>query len=140
MFFFYFSLALSLIKSLLNNIGNNNFLNSNGPGMDPWGVPAAAEPFHSLFSHGREDSGWVRCGRKVEGTEGLIVTQHPPYCDMRPMLIPRCHDVGKSLKKTHIRSGSTGVRTRDLPNAKWRARRLATVLGWNLAVHLQISF
>jgi hypothetical protein len=50
-YFFYFSLALSLIKSLLNNIGNNNFLNSNGPGMDPWGVPAAAEPFHSLFSH-----------------------------------------------------------------------------------------
>jgi hypothetical protein len=50
-YFFYFSLALSLIKSLLNNIGNNNFLNSNGPGMDPWGVPAAVEPFHSLFSH-----------------------------------------------------------------------------------------
>ncbi|KAH0821511.1 hypothetical protein GEV33_001280 [Tenebrio molitor] len=27
------------------------------------------------------------------------------------------------------RSGGTGVRTRDLPNAKWRPRHLATVLG-----------
>jgi hypothetical protein len=35
---------------------------------------------------------------------------------------------GKPLKKTHTWSGSTGVRTRDLPNVKWRARRLATVL------------
>jgi hypothetical protein len=48
---------------------------------------------------------------------------------MRPVLIPRCDGVGKPLKKTHTRSGGTGVRTRDLPNAKWRARRLATVLG-----------
>ncbi|KAH0809440.1 hypothetical protein GEV33_013352 [Tenebrio molitor] len=30
------------------------------------------------------------------------------------------------------RSGGTGVRTRDLSNAKWRARRLATVLGCGL--------
>jgi hypothetical protein len=36
--------------------------------------------------------------------------------------------VGKPLKKTHTWSGGTGVRTRDLPNVKWRARRLATVL------------
>jgi hypothetical protein len=43
--------------------------------------------------------------------------------------IPRCDDVGKPLKKTHTRSGGTGVRTRDLPNVKWRAKRLATVLG-----------
>jgi hypothetical protein len=37
--------------------------------------------------------------------------------------------VGKPLKKTHTWSGGTGVRTRDLRNVKWRARRLATVLG-----------
>jgi hypothetical protein len=48
---------------------------------------------------------------------------------MRPVLIPRWDIVGKPLKKTHYRSGGTGVRTRDLPNAKWRARRLAIVLG-----------
>jgi hypothetical protein len=48
---------------------------------------------------------------------------------MRPVLIPRCDVVGKPQKKTYYRSGGTGVRTRDLPNAKWRARRLATVLG-----------
>jgi hypothetical protein len=40
--------------------------------------------------------------------------------------------VGKPLKKTHTWSGGTGVRTRDLPNVKWRARRLATVLGRNM--------
>jgi hypothetical protein len=37
--------------------------------------------------------------------------------------------VGKPLKKTHYRSGGTGVRTRDLPNVKCGARRSATVLG-----------
>jgi hypothetical protein len=37
--------------------------------------------------------------------------------------------MGKPLKKTHTWSGGTGVRTRDLPNVKWRARRLATKLG-----------
>jgi hypothetical protein len=50
---------------------------------------------------------------------------------MTPVLIPRCNGVGKPLKKTHTRSGGTGVRTRDLPNAKWRAKRLATVLGFS---------
>jgi hypothetical protein len=35
---------------------------------------------------------------------------------------------GEALKKTHTWSGGTGVRTRDLPNIKWRARRLATIL------------
>jgi hypothetical protein len=38
--------------------------------------------------------------------------------------------VGKPLKKTHTWSGGTGVRTRNLPNVKCRARRLATVLGY----------
>jgi hypothetical protein len=42
--------------------------------------------------------------------------------------IPRC-DVGKLLKKIHTWSGGTGVRTRDLPNVKWRVRPLTTVLG-----------
>jgi hypothetical protein len=37
--------------------------------------------------------------------------------------------VGKPLKKTHTWSDGTGVRTRDLPNVKCGARRLATVLG-----------
>jgi hypothetical protein len=43
--------------------------------------------------------------------------------------IPRCDGVEKLLKKTHTWSGGTGVRTRNLPYVKWRARRLATVLG-----------
>jgi hypothetical protein len=45
------------------------------------------------------------------------------------VIIPRCDGVGKPLKKTHFWYGGTGVRTRDLPNVKWRGRRLATVLG-----------
>jgi hypothetical protein len=46
--------------------------------------------------------------------------------------------VGKPLKKTHTWSGGTGVRTRDLPNVKWRARRLATVLGATARAALRI--
>ncbi|KAH0818455.1 hypothetical protein GEV33_004336 [Tenebrio molitor] len=64
----------------------------------------AAEAFHSLFSH-TDGKFWM--GAVRTGAEG------------------RC---GKTPEKTHYRSGGTGVRTRDLPNAKWRARRLATVL------------
>jgi hypothetical protein len=60
-------------------------------------------------------------------------------CDMRPILIPRCDGVGKPLKKIHTRSGGPGIRTRDLPSAKWRARRLATMLGC-LSVALGHSF
>jgi hypothetical protein len=45
------------------------------------------------------------------------------------VLIPRCDVAEKPLKKTHHRSGGPGIRTQDLPNAKRRARRLATMLG-----------
>jgi hypothetical protein len=69
----------------------------------------AADAFQSLFSH----------------IDGKYCPSIRLICDMRPVLIPRW-DV---VKKTHYRSGGTGVRTRDLPNAKWRAWRLATVLG-----------
>ncbi|KAH0812707.1 hypothetical protein GEV33_010084 [Tenebrio molitor] len=48
-------------------------------------------------------------------------------CDMRPVLIPRCDGVEKPLKKTT--PGQVRIRTRDLASAKWRARRLATMLG-----------
>jgi hypothetical protein len=37
--------------------------------------------------------------------------------------------MGKQVKKTHTRFGSRGARTLHLPNAKRRAKRLATVLG-----------
>jgi hypothetical protein len=86
---------------------------------------ACSEAFQSLFSH---IDGKIRDGYGEVGTERLILTQHSPYL---------CDGVGKPLKKTHTWSGVSGVRTRDLPNVKWRARRLATVLGlvFELAMH-----
>jgi hypothetical protein len=65
-------------------------------------------------------------GKKVVGTKKLILD--PAFALSVICGIPRCDGVGKLLKKTHTWSGGTGVRTRDLPNAKWCARGLATVL------------
>ncbi|KAH0813065.1 hypothetical protein GEV33_009726 [Tenebrio molitor] len=79
---------------------------------------STAEAFQSLFSY----IDWKF--RDGCGEDGIRL-----ICDMRPVLIPRCDVVGKPQKKTYYRSGGTGVRTRDLSNAKWRARRLATVVG-----------
>jgi hypothetical protein len=62
----------------------------------------------------------------VVGTERLILD--PAFALSVIGDTPQCDGVGKPLKKTHTWSGGTGVRTRDLPNVKWRARRLATVL------------
>jgi hypothetical protein len=55
-------------------------------GKDTFFIPprrGAAEAFQSLFSHtdgkileGYDEDG---CGRKVVGTESLILTQHSPY-------------------------------------------------------------
>jgi hypothetical protein len=86
----------------------------------------AAESFQSFCSHTdgkiRDGHGEDGCGRKMEGTD-------PAFALSVIRDIPRCDGVGKPLKKTHTWSGGTGVRTLDLAHVKWRARRLATVLG-----------
>jgi hypothetical protein len=79
-----------------------------------------AEASQSLFSH--------ICGE---------VDTDPAFALSVIWDIPRCYGVGKSLKKTHTWSSSSGVRTRDLPNVKWRARRLTTVLGSYMWLWLQ---
>jgi hypothetical protein len=66
---------------------------------------------------------------RKEGRKYWEVDTDPVFALSVVWDIPRRDGVGKPLKKTHTWSGSTGVRTRDLPNAKWRARRLATLLG-----------
>jgi hypothetical protein len=80
--------------------------------------------------HWWEDSGWVRWGwlREEDGRYWEVETD-PAFALSVIWDIPRCDGVWKPLKKTHTWSGGTGVRTRDLPNVKWRGRRLATVLG-----------
>jgi hypothetical protein len=93
-------------------------------GAGCWGFP---EPFQP---HWREYSGWVRWGWvRKEGGRYWEVDTDPAFALSVIWDIPRCDGVGKPLKKTHTWSGGTGVRTRDLPNVKCRARRLATVLG-----------
>jgi hypothetical protein len=92
-------------------------------GAGCWGFP---EPFQP---HGWEDSGWIRWGWvRKEGGRYWEVDTDPAFALSVIWDIPRCDGVEKSLKKTHTWSGCTGVRTRDLPNVKWRVRRLATVL------------
>jgi hypothetical protein len=71
-----------------------------------------AEAFQSLFRYTAEK---IRDG--YGGTEGVIkyLSSILLICDKKPVLIPRCDDVGKPLKKIHTWSG---VRTRDLSIAK----------------------
>jgi hypothetical protein len=74
---------------------------------------------------GRLGMGTLRMG--AEGSAGWILTQHLPYLWYETC--PHTTMWWRKLKKTHTRSGSPGIRTPDLLSAKWRARRLATVLG-----------
>jgi hypothetical protein len=91
-----------------------------------WGFP---EPFQP---HWREYSGLYGvdgCGRKVVGT--AEVDTDPAFAlSVIWDISSRCDGVGKPLKKNQHLVRRTGVKTRDLPNVKWGARRLATILGW----------
>jgi hypothetical protein len=51
----------------------------------------------------------------------------------------RYDGVEKPLKKSHTRLGGPGNRTRDLPRATSRARRLATTLGGALSCTILLN-
>jgi hypothetical protein len=68
-------LWIHLTKRKIINNENTSFIPPEGGG--------AAEAFQSLFSHTdgkiRDGYGEDGCGRKVVGSERLILTQHSPY-------------------------------------------------------------
>jgi hypothetical protein len=102
----------------------------NGTSFIPPRRGAGCWGFQPFQPHWREDSGWVRWGWvRKEGGRYWEVDTDPAFALSVIWDIPRCDGVGKPLKKTHTWSGGTGVRTRDHPNVKWRARCLAIVLG-----------